>query len=294
MTRLTATATEDCAPQRMDRVALALFPAIASLSQARKLARKGRVWLNGEPCGPMAPIQVGDELAIELPEPRASNFHLDLDIVFEDEHLAVVYKPAGLVTSGNRRQTLVNSLPGNLAPSPQPDAMARPHPVHRLDARTQGLVAVAKTHRANVGLGHVFHNRQVVKRYRALLRGALHGEGVVEDEVDGRSARSRWCSVEVTPAPLTDHLTTVDLWPETGRKHQLRVHMAILGHPVLGDAAYTEEGPVLKSSGLFLAAVCLRLPHPVSGEPLEIEVPEPDKFARFRERARRRVARWQG
>ncbi len=287
------TATTEHAPERLDRVALALFEVLASKSQVRKLARKGRVRVNGAPVEPMTTVHPGDELAVELPDDVGRQVDLPLQVVFEDEHLAVVYKPAGLVTSGNRRETLQAALRANLRPSTRPDAMARPHPVHRLDARTQGLVACAKTHAANVALSRAFQERRVQKRYRALLRGRLDGEGVVEEPVDGRDATSRWRTVEVTPAPVTGFATTVDLWPLTGRKHQLRQHVALLGHPVLGDDLYTREGPLLRGSGLFLAALMLVLPHPHTGEELRVEVDEPRKFEAFRARARRRMARMQ-
>jgi len=217
---------------------------------------------------------------------------LDLDLVYVDDWLAVINKPAGLVTSGPRRRTLTAALPHNLPTSPRPDAMPRPHPVHRLDARTRGLVVVARTHSANVELSRAFQERPVFKRYRALVGGSLTGEGVVDLPVDGRSARSRWRCISVAQAPVTDTLTTVDLWPETGRKHQLRRHLASLGHPVLGDGLHTESGPVLKGQGLMLAAVQLRLPHPHTGQPLDIEIPEPDKLVTFRQRAATRAQRF--
>ncbi|NOY26543.1 MAG: RluA family pseudouridine synthase [Oligoflexia bacterium] len=293
MPRLVGTATADHAPERLDRVALALFDVLASKSQVRKLARKGRVRVNGEPVEPMTTVHPGDELVLDLPDHAGHQIALPLRVVFEDAHLAVVYKPAGLVTSGNRAKTLQAALLANLQPSPQPDAMARPHPVHRLDARTQGLVICAKTHAANVALGRAFQQRRVEKRYRALLRGRLDGEGLVEEPVDGRDAASRWRTVEITPAPMTGFATTVDLWPRTGRKHQLRQHAALLGHPVLGDDLYTPEGPLLRGAGLFLAALELRLRHPITGDPLQVEADEPARFEAFRARARRRMARMQ-
>lgn len=286
---LAATLTEAHAPERLDRVALALFAPLASLSQVRKLARKGKVRLDGQVVPPMSTASPGQRLEIELPEPVLPGLHLPLPVVYVDDWLAIVHKPAGLVTSGWQRVTLANALPDLLPPSPRPDAMAQAHPVHRLDARTRGLVVVARTHGADVALGLAFQEGRVEKRYRALLRGALHGEGFVDEPVEERAARSRWRSVQVTPAPLTGHLTTVDLWPETGRKHQLRRHMAALGHPILGDGRYTVDGPLLRGQGLMLAAVALTLPHPATGQPLTVQVDEPEKFVTFRARALRRA-----
>lgn len=289
---LSCVVTEAVAPERLDRVALALFGVLASPSQVRKLARKGSVRLDGEVVGPMTTARPGQVLAITLPEPRpVAPVAVEVPIVHLDDWLAVVDKPAGLVTSGWQRRTLAHALVSLLPPSPLPDALVQPHPVHRLDARTRGLVLVARSFGADAALSVAFAERRVRKRYLALLRGALPGEGVVEREVEGQPARSRWRSLRVDPAPLTGHVTTVELWPETGRKHQLRRHMAALGHPVLGDGRYTEEGPVLRSQGLMLAAVGLAFPHPGTGQVVTVELEEPEKFRTFRERAIRRASR---
>lgn len=290
MPTLSATVPDDLAPERLDRVALALFAPLASLSQVRKLARKGHVLVDGRPVEPMTTAHPGQRMDVHLPDDPGPALAMELELVYVDDWMAVVNKPAGLVTSGPRRRTLVAALAHNLSRSPRPDAMARAHPVHRLDARTRGLIVVARTHAANVALGRAFQQRLVKKRYRALLRGALTGEGEIDLPIDDRPAHSRWRSVEVSPAPITEHLTTVDLWPETGRRHQLRRHVAALGHPILGDGPYTPDGPLLKGQGLMLAAVELSLPHPATGEPLHVVIDEPSKLVSFRERARRRAA----
>lgn len=291
MHRLTATATTEHAPERLDRVALALFAALASGSQVRKLARKGHVLVDGQPVEPMTSVFPGQTLSISLPEDHGPVLELDLDVLYEDDDLAVVWKPAGLVTSGHRPRTLKAALSHALSSSPLQDALSRPHPVHRLDARTRGLVVCAKTFHADVALSAAFAERRVQKRYRALLRGRLDGEGVVDQPVDDRPARSRWRSVDVVPAPITEWLTVVDLWPETGRKHQLRQHCAALGHPILGDGRYTDDGPVLRGQGMMLAAVALTLPHPRDGRELTVDTGMPDKLATFVARARRRSQR---
>ena len=291
-TVLTCTVTDSVAPERLDRAALGLFGVLATLSQVRKLARKGQVCLDGEVVGPMTTARPGQVLTITLPPPKAvAPVAVDVPVVYLDDWLAVVDKPAGLVTSGWQRRTLAHALCGLLPSSPLPDALFQPHPVHRLDARTRGLVLVARTFGADASLSVAFSERRVHKRYLALLRGALTGEGVVDQPVEGQPARSRWRSLRIDPAPMTGHLTTVELWPETGRKHQLRRHMAALGHPVLGDGRYTEEGPVLRSQGLMLAAVGLTFPHPATREALTVQIEEPEKFRTFRERAIRRVAK---
>lgn len=291
MPTLHAIIPETLAPERVDRVALGLFAALASLSQARKLARKGALRLDGLAVPPMTTALPGQLMEVDLPDPPPPRFEIPLEILHVDDWLAVVYKPAGLITSGPRLRTLAHALPALLPPSPLPDAMASAHPVHRLDARVQGPVLCARTRGAAMELGRAFQEGRVEKRYRALVVGALQGEGEVELPVESKPSRTRWRSVEVMEAPMTGFLTTVDLWPLTGRRHQLRQHLASLGHPVLGDGRYAGGLPVLRSQGLMLAAVEIGLDHPGTGEELRIEVPEPARFVAFRERARRRMLR---
>ena len=151
--------------------------------------------------------------------------------------------------------------------------------MHRLDDRTGGLVVVAKTATANMNLGRIFQHRQVQKRYRAILVGRLEGHGKVEVDVQDKPAVSRYVARVHTPSTRFGWLTTVDLWPETGRTHQLRIHMAHLGHPILGDDLYTGDIPNLTRKGLHLWALELELEHPITRTPLHLAIAEPPKFA---------------
>ena len=114
--------------------------------------------------------------------------------------------------------------------------------MHRLDADTGGLLVCAKTHPAQQALSNAFADRAVKKRYRALVRGALTGCGRVRAPLEGKACWTEYRSVAVTESKLCGHVTTLDLWPHTGRKHQLRQHMAMLGHPILGDTSYWGTG----------------------------------------------------
>ncbi|HJN76908.1 MAG TPA: pseudouridine synthase [Myxococcota bacterium] len=278
-------------PARLDRFCAVALERIPSRAFARKVIKRGGILLNGETVESSRFVREGDEVVlVDTGRRPARVFETTLQVLFEDRHLAVVDKPAGIPTSGLKHRTLEHALPANLEPSTEPDALERPRVVHRLDVRTQGLVICAKTASAQVALGRLFEQRLVSKRYRALLLGALAGEGIVDSPVAGRTARTRWRAVTTTPSLTPGALTTVDLWPETGRTHQLRRHMASLGHPILGDEAYT-SGKVLRRAGLFLAAIELGLPHPVGGNPLRIERSEPDKFTAQRRRERRRFMR---
>ena len=286
---------EDVGRVRLDRFASGVVPGLPSLKSAHKAARRGELWLNGEVCESSRFVTPGDRLRWvpgDRPLPRV--YERALEVMHSDDHLAVVFKPAGLRISGNVHRTLDHALPANLGPSPAPGALPRPVPVHRLDARTSGLVAVARSATAAAVLGRQFQRREVYKRYRALLLGRLEGEGEVDVDVGGRSALSRYAAVRHTRSPRSDWLTTVDLFPVTGRTHQLRLHAAHLGHPVLGDGRYGLPGLVLRGAGLFLCAVQLRLRHPTTGEVVEVTAPEPAKFDSHRRREQRRWERLSG
>ncbi len=266
---------------------------LPSRSQARKMIKRGELLLDGQPVEPSRFVEEGDVLALLRPVKLPPTWQLELKVVYADDDLAAVHKPPGPVVSGNRFRTVEHALPHNLGPSSAADALVLPRPVHRLDARTSGLLLVARSASALVELGRRFQRREVSKRYRAILSGRLEGEGLVDDPLDERDARTRWRAVRCDPSLHVGWITTVDLFPETGRTHQLRRHMASLGHPVLGDELYT-DGRVLRSQGLFLFAAELRLLHPRTEQPLHLELPEPVKYETFRARERRRHARVTG
>jgi RluA family pseudouridine synthase len=287
-------ATEITVPEgtegvRLDRFTCESFQTISSRNQARKALKRGELLLNGEVVESSRFVHPGDVVSLAKQPPSSHKiFELDLPVLFEDTHIAVVNKPTGLIVSGNHFRTLQNSLRHNLANCAEDDALPLPRPCHRLDAPTGGLVVVAKTARAMVKMGHLFQARQVQKRYRAILMGRLEGEGLVDTALEGREALTRYRAVAHNRALRSEWQTTVDLWPQTGRTHQLRIHMAELGHPILGDGLYGPEGGVLKGKGLFLRALALDFPHPLSGDTLHFELEEPEKFEIQRAREARR------
>lgn len=280
---------DDPPRERLDAYALSVFDELGSRAQARKLIKKGALRVVGLPETRSA-LWVRAGWILELDPPRklpGPDFRVDLDILYTDPHLAIVDKPPGLVTSGNRHRTLARALPHVLPPSEASDALPICVPVHRLDARTQGLVVVARSARAQVALGQAFQERRVQKRYEALVTGRLEGEGRIELPLEQRPAATRWQATHHARSLHVDWVTQVSCWPETGRNHQIRRHLARIGHPVLGDAHYT-TGTVLTGNGLFLAAVALTLPHPVTGEPVHVARDSPYKFQSYLAREQRR------
>ncbi|RMG81573.1 MAG: RluA family pseudouridine synthase, partial [Bacteroidetes bacterium] len=271
-------------PPNTDRVRLSdylprVFVSIPSRKGLKKAIKRGQVWVDGAPAETgrwVVPGQKIELIAPDLPPPRI--YHMALPVVYEDEHLAVVNKPGGISVSGNKFRTLQNALPAHLTPSTRPDALKKMLPVHRLDAPTCGLLLVAKTISARINLGQAFENQTVKKRYRAVTIGEMPASGVLDSPIDGKPARTRFERVSAVRSLKNGWLSTVDLFPETGRTHQLRIHLAQAGYPILGDKLYGPEGLILKGKGLFLCAVELAFLHPFSGEMLRLAIAPPPKF----------------
>jgi len=211
-----------------------------------------------------------------------------LDIVFEDEDMAVIIKPAGINVSGNQFKTVQNALNYNLTPSSKIDKLPWPLPVHRLDNQTSGLLIIAKTKGARIQLGKDFENKTITKHYHALVIGQLLKTGTISAPVDGKKSDSLYTSIRTVKSLKNEWISLIELSPLTGRTHQLRIHCSSIGHPILGDKLYGDEGMILKAKGLFLAAIRLTLNHPISGEPLQFEIPTPYKFIKRLENEERR------
>ena len=223
---------------------------------------------------------------------------------YEDDQLAVVYKPAGLSTQGDVRARVVTSLARTRCVDDEP--LWRPQHVHRLDTPTSGLVIVAKTGRALRTLSACFAARQVHKQYRAIVAGDLAASmascgapamrGCIRAPLSGQSARTDWRILGRYASATYGHVTLVDLHPVTGRTHQLRRHMLMSGHPILGDRRYwlrelprerrarrAADGDVGEEDDdeLMLCALRLELPHPKTGANLCVRIAQPPSFERY-------------
>jgi 23S rRNA pseudouridine1911/1915/1917 synthase len=262
--------------------------------------REGRVLLNGESPKPSTAVAAGDSIAFHVPPPAPLEVHAEqipLDVVYEDDDILVVDKPAGMVTHpahGSRRGTLVNALLAHVGALPG-DPL-RPGLVHRLDRDTSGLLVVAKTPQALRVLGKAMQRRQVEREYLGLVAGIPEQErGKIEGPI-GRDPRQRLrFAIRAEGRPAVTHYEIRQRFHgasellfrlETGRTHQIRVHMSALGHPVLGDPLYGRRDPRLAVAGQALHAWRLRFLHPRTGEPLAFESPPPDAYVRSRDALR--------
>ena len=260
-----------------------------SRSRARRLIDEGLVTVNGRPIKPSRLLQRGDRVVVRVPPPSTLDLEpeaIPLSIVYEDEDLLVVDKPAGMAVhpgAGQRRHTLVNALLARCPDLAGVGGVLRPGIVHRLDKDTSGLLLVAKNDRAHTALSQQLKERTVEKGYLALVTGRLEPkEGVIEGAI-GRDPRNRKRMAVVEggrPARTAyrvreylDDCTLVEVTPSTGRTHQIRVHLAAVGHPIVGDAVYGRPSPFVGRQ--FLHACRLGFHHPADGRRLAFESPLP-------------------
>lgn len=285
----------------------ALVARLAGVSRARAAAAitAGAVRVDGAAARRSLRIQegmrveVGDMPADEggaAPTPE----DIPLRIVFEDEHLLVVSKPAGLVVHpapGHPSGTLVNALLHRAAP--RGGDPRRPGIVHRLDAGTSGLMIVSKDERVHERLTRMMSARDIHRTYRALVEGVPRTDLITVDAPVGRDPRHRTRMAvvasgrpAVTRAEVVERFEAaalLDVRPETGRTHQIRVHLSAAGHPIAGDPTYGGSRRLAEHLGLarpFLHAGALAFVHPVTGAPLALEDPLPEDLRRALERCR--------
>jgi len=261
---------------------------INSRSAAYKKIKRQEISINGEAVDTARYVTPGMVIKIFDKPAKRPTYEMKFDVIFEDKHLALIHKPAGIAVSGNRLRTVTNALMGNLTAA---SSGFLPRPVHRLDLQTEGLLVCAKTPASCTNLMKQFENKNVKKTYRAIVLGKLEGEGVVDYALDGKASRTRWKSIECSRSLRTDWITTVICYPETGRTHQIRRHMKHIGHPIVGDPIYSENH--LRKKGLFLCAQEITFDHPVSGGRLQFSLKEPHKFDAFRMRESKRFIKLQ-
>lgn len=288
--------------ERLDVFAAAL--AGVTRSRAEALIRGGHVAVNGAPqAKPGFRLKGGMAVRVTVPEAAPTTAQpedIDLDILYEDDDLAVVFKPSGMVVhpaAGNASGTLVNALLGRLNNLSGIGGELRPGIVHRIDKDTSGLLLVAKNDMAHVSLSAQIKVHSVDRAYRAIVIGGFREDaGTVEGPIGrhptdrkrmaivpgGRAATTHWTVLErLRGATLIEARLT------TGRTHQIRVHMASIGHPVLGDPVYgPKKSPYPVTGGQLLHAYRIGFDHPRTGERMTFEAEAEPRFAMWLEKLR--------
>ena len=267
-----------------------------SRSAVQRLLTEGRVTCGGKVLPKNYRLTGTEILRVELPEPEAVDLRpqdIPLDVVYEDADVIVVNKPKGLVVHpapGHPEGTLVNALLAHCGDSLSGiGGEIRPGIVHRIDKDTSGLIIAAKNDLAHRALAAQLKDHTLARTYECVVTGNLREESGTVDAPIGRSQRDRK-KMAVVPGgrPAVTHWEVLARYPgythlrcrlETGRTHQIRVHMAYLGHPILGDTVYGAKKPVPGLTGQCLHAVGLRFVHPRTGETVELSCPLPEEFA---------------
>jgi len=273
---------DDAGRARINRYGRVAFSSLPSGKSVKKALKKGLIIADGTVCGEGGWVTPGQQLdLLENDTSGKKIYPIPVSVLYEDSHCAVVEKPQGLETTGSRFKTLENALPEHLAPSGHVDRLKWPRPAHRLDYGTGGLIAVAKTSSAMVGLSRQFENRKVVKRYRVIVIGRPPETGAVDVHLDGRDALTCYRLVASVPSLKNGYLSLLDVFPRTGRYRQIRRHLSGIGYPVLGDRDHGVKGMIFMGKGMFLYAVEMTFRHPVYGWKLNINTVEPPKFAKI-------------
>ncbi len=296
------TVTAENAGQRIDKIISEFVPSL-SRNFVQSLLEKSSVFVDGKAVSKSFKPQEGAEIRFIVPPPRdleAVPQNIPLDIRYEDNCLLVVNKPRGMVVhpaAGNFDSTLVNALlyhcSGELSGI---NGVIRPGIVHRIDKDTSGLLLVAKNDFAHISLAGQIKEHSLTREYRAVVHGVLkEKEGTIDAPI-GRSTRDRkkMCVTDhysrdaVTHYEVlaeTDKFSFVRLKLETGRTHQIRVHMAHIGHPVAGDMVYGPSNGVASLNGQCLHAGVLGFTHPETGERITVKAELPEYFISFMKKA---------
>ena len=264
-------------------------------SQAARLIAEGRVRVNGKPAAKSARLSGGETVTVDVPQLRETALppqDIPLDVVYEDDDVIVVNKPTGLVVHpapGHPDGTLVNALLHHCGDSLSGiGGEKRPGIVHRIDRDTSGLIIAAKNDAAHLALSAQLKDHSLSRTYECLVTGNMKQDSGAVDAPIGRSSADRKkMAVVPTGRRAVTHWEVVARYPgvthlrcrlETGRTHQIRVHMAYIGHPILGDTVYGAKKPVPGLTGQCLHAAGLRFIHPRTGEPVELHCPLPPEF----------------
>ena len=303
MERLDFIVAESEGGVRLDKFLSENIPDL-SRSAITKLIEEGKVTVGEKSVKKNYKTAVGDAVSVLIDDPQPVDItpeNIPLDIVYEDSDLLVVNKPKGMVVHpapGNYSGTLVNALMYHCGEELSGiNGELRPGIVHRIDKNTSGLLAVAKSDIAHAGLSEQIKEHSFTREYLAICYGNLKEEERTVDAPIGRHKldRKRMCVTQLNSKPAVTHIKVLERYGgftyvkcilETGRTHQIRVHMAHIGHPLAGDDVYGSSKVITELHGQCLHAYKLGFIHPVSGEYLEFTADPPESFVRFREKLR--------
>ncbi|WP_420912076.1 RluA family pseudouridine synthase [Psychroserpens jangbogonensis] len=269
-------------PIRLQEYGVGIFIAALTKSALKKALKKKFIKVNDVIATSATLITGGECICLSIPEEVNPNTKLifPLKVLFEDEYLAVIHKPAGILVSGNSFKTIANALAQNIQRSSLPDA-TKPQPVHRLDYATTGILLVGKTSSSIRELNKMFEDKTIEKTYYAVTIGDMNDQGKIISEIDSKKSQSNYKLFESVSSKRFGKLNLVELKPQTGRRHQLRKHLSSIGFPILGDKEYGIEPLILIGKGLYLHAYSLNFKHPFTKEEFYLKDELPKRFMKL-------------
>lgn len=272
-------AEEQKKPIRFQEYGVGIFKTIPTKSGIKKAIKKKLIFIDGVLATTSKYIFGGEKIELFNADnqPGIKELKLNLKILFEDDYLAIIFKPVGILVSGNKLVTIANGLTHNLKKSKQPDAV-KPQPIHRLDYPTSGVLLIGKTNSAIRNLSQLFEKKEIQKTYIAISVGRMEKTGEIKDLIDEKEAFTAFEVLRTVTSERFEFLNLVKLKPTTGRKHQLRRHLYSIGNPILGDKEYFLDHKILNGKGLYLHASSLEFIHPFTKEKLLVTEELPKKF----------------
>ena len=272
-------AEEQKKPIRFQEYGVGIFKTIPTKSGIKKAIKKKLIFIDGVLATTSKYIFGGEKIELFNADnqPGIKELKLNLKILFEDDYLAIIFKPVGILVSGNKLVTIANGLTHNLKKSKQPDAV-KPQPIHRLDYPTSGVLLIGKTSSAIRNLSQLFEKKEIQKTYIAISVGRMEKTGEIKDLIDEKEAFTAFEVLRTVTSERFEFLNLVKLKPTTGRKHQLRRHLYSIGNPILGDKEYFLDHKILNGKGLYLHASSLEFIHPFTNEKLLVTEELPKKF----------------
>ena len=269
-------------PVRLQEYGVGLFTMAFTKSALKKALKRNYITVNDKPASTATWIRSEDSIRLHMPDKADSRREslICLNILFEDDFLAAIYKPAGVLVSGNKFKTIANSLSYCIQHSRLPDAI-RPQPVHRLDFSTTGILLAGKTSKSIRLLNKMFERQEIRKSYIAIAIGSMEPEGFIDKEIDGKKAETRFRICSTVPSQKFGQLNLILLNPLTGRRHQLRKHLENIGNPILGDKTYGTGNTTSKGKGMYLHAFSIHFIHLFTLQKTEIFAPIPQRFKKI-------------